>query len=96
MAGQDNRFKPQEQEPLIDVQALVKLGASFGPFAINRACGNWRGHRQAADRRSTGSCLRRRATQRPSNGDPYGNHSLRKTKRLAGANLLAVVVSGGP
>jgi hypothetical protein len=38
-AKQDNRFKPQE--PLIDVQALVELGASFGPVAINRAYGNW-------------------------------------------------------
>ena len=28
-AKQDNRFKPQE--PLVDVQALVELGASFGP-----------------------------------------------------------------
>ena len=35
----DNRFKPQE--PLIDVQALVELGASFGLVAINRAYGNW-------------------------------------------------------
>ena len=35
----DNRFKPQE--PLLDVQALVALGASFGPVAINRAYGNW-------------------------------------------------------
>lgn len=35
----DTRFKPQE--PLIDVQALVELGASFGPVAINRAYGNW-------------------------------------------------------
>ena len=35
----DNRFKPKE--PLIDVQALVELGASFGPVAINRAYGNW-------------------------------------------------------
>lgn len=38
-AKQDNRFKPQE--PLIDVQALAELGASFGPVAINRAYGNW-------------------------------------------------------
>lgn len=38
-AKQDNRFKPQE--PLIDVQAVVELGASFGPIAINRAYGNW-------------------------------------------------------
>ena len=38
-AKQDNRFKVQE--PLIDVQALVELGASFGPIAINRAYGNW-------------------------------------------------------
>lgn len=38
-AKQDNRFKPQE--PLIDVQALVELCASFGPVAINRAYGNW-------------------------------------------------------
>ena len=36
---QDIRFKPQE--PLVDVQALVELGASFGPVAINRAYGNW-------------------------------------------------------
>ena len=35
----DNRYKPQEQ--LIDVQALVELGASFGAVAINRAYGNW-------------------------------------------------------
>lgn len=38
-AKQDNRFKVQE--PLVDVQALVELGASFGPVAINRAYGNW-------------------------------------------------------
>lgn len=38
-AKQDNRFKPQE--PLVDLQALVELGASFGPVAINRAYGNW-------------------------------------------------------
>jgi hypothetical protein len=36
---QDNRFKAQE--PVVDVQALVELGASFGPVAINRAYGNW-------------------------------------------------------
>jgi uncharacterized LabA/DUF88 family protein len=36
---QDNRFKVQE--PLIDVQALVELAASFGPIAINRAYCNW-------------------------------------------------------
>lgn len=39
-ARKDNRFKVQE--PLIDVQALVELGASFGPVAINRAYGSWR------------------------------------------------------
>ena len=38
-AKPDNRFKAQE--PLIDVQALVELAASFGPVAINRAYGNW-------------------------------------------------------
>ena len=38
-AKQDTRFKPQE--PLVDVQALVELAASFGPVAINRAYGNW-------------------------------------------------------
>lgn len=38
-AKQDNRFKPQE--PLVDVQALVELGASYGPIAINRAYCNW-------------------------------------------------------
>jgi hypothetical protein len=38
-AKQDNRFKAQE--PLVDVQALVELSASFGPVAINRAYGNW-------------------------------------------------------
>ncbi|MGC4367046.1 hypothetical protein [Hydrogenophaga sp. R2] len=37
-AKQDNRFKVQGS--LIDVQALVELGASFGPVAINRAYGN--------------------------------------------------------
>lgn len=35
----DNRFKVQE--PLIDVQAVVELAASFGPIAINRAYCNW-------------------------------------------------------
>ena len=35
----DSRFKPQE--PVLDVQAIVELGASFGPVAINRAYGNW-------------------------------------------------------
>ncbi len=38
-AKQNNRFKVQE--PPIDVQELVELGASFGPVAINRAYGNW-------------------------------------------------------
>ncbi|MGN7875680.1 NYN domain-containing protein [Roseateles sp. 22389] len=38
-AKQENRYKPQE--PLVDVQALVELAASFGPVAINRAYGNW-------------------------------------------------------
>ena len=38
-AKQDNRFKPQE--PLVDIQALVELGSSFGPVAINRAYCNW-------------------------------------------------------
>lgn len=36
---QDNRFKVQE--PLMDVQAVVELAASFGPLAINRAYCNW-------------------------------------------------------
>jgi len=36
---QDNRFRVQE--PLIDIQALVELAASFGPIAINRAYCNW-------------------------------------------------------
>jgi hypothetical protein len=35
----DNRFKAQE--PLVDVQAIVDLAASFGPVAINRAYCNW-------------------------------------------------------
>ncbi|MEW5788286.1 MAG: NYN domain-containing protein [Pseudomonadota bacterium] len=35
----DNRFKPQD--PLIDVQAVIELGSSFGPIAINRAYCNW-------------------------------------------------------
>jgi len=35
----DNRFKVQE--PLVDVQAVVELAASFGPIAINRAYCNW-------------------------------------------------------
>ena len=38
-ARPDNRFKPQE--PLVDVQAIVDLAASFGPVAINRAYCNW-------------------------------------------------------
>ncbi|MCJ0762968.1 NYN domain-containing protein [Variovorax terrae] len=36
---QDNRFKVQE--PLVDVQAVAELAASFGPVAINRAYCNW-------------------------------------------------------
>lgn len=35
----DNRFKVQE--PLVDVQAVVDMAASFGPIAINRAYCNW-------------------------------------------------------
>lgn len=35
----DNRFKVQE--PLIDVQAVIDMAASFGPVAINRAYCNW-------------------------------------------------------
>lgn len=35
----DGRFKAQE--PLIHVQAIVELAASFGPIAINRAYCNW-------------------------------------------------------
>ena len=38
-ARPDNRFKLQE--PLVDVQAIVELAASFGPIAINRAYCNW-------------------------------------------------------
>ena len=36
---QDNRFRVQE--PLIDIQAVVDLAASFGPIAIHRAYCNW-------------------------------------------------------
>lgn len=35
----DNRFRPQD--PLVNVQAIVDLAASFGPIAINRAYCNW-------------------------------------------------------
>ena len=35
----DNRFKVQE--PLVNVQAVVDLAASFGPIAIHRAYCNW-------------------------------------------------------
>lgn len=38
-ARSDFRFKPQE--PLVNVQAVVDLAASFGPIAINRAYCNW-------------------------------------------------------
>ena len=38
-ARPDNRFKPQE--PLVDIQAVVDVAASFGPIAINRAYCNW-------------------------------------------------------
>lgn len=38
-ARPDNRFKPQE--PLVDVQRVTDLAASFGPIAIHRAYGNW-------------------------------------------------------
>jgi hypothetical protein len=39
MASRTGAFKTQE--PLIDVQAIVDLAASFGPIAINRAYCNW-------------------------------------------------------
>lgn len=35
----DGRFKTQE--PLIDIQVIMDLAASFGPVAINRAYCNW-------------------------------------------------------
>ena len=35
----DARFRPQE--PLVNIQAVVDLAASFGPIAINRAYCNW-------------------------------------------------------
>jgi hypothetical protein len=38
-AKPDARFKVQE--PLVDVQAIVDLAASYGPLAINRAYCNW-------------------------------------------------------
>jgi len=38
-AQKDNRFRPQE--PLVDIQSIVELAASFGPIAINRAYCNW-------------------------------------------------------
>lgn len=38
-AKPDSRFKVQE--PLVDIDAIVGLGASFGPIAINRAYCNW-------------------------------------------------------
>jgi len=38
-AKPDARFKVQE--PLVEVQAIVDLAASFGPLAINRAYCNW-------------------------------------------------------
>lgn len=38
-ARSDFRFKAQE--PLVDVQAVVDMAASFGPIAIHRAYCNW-------------------------------------------------------
>jgi uncharacterized LabA/DUF88 family protein len=38
-ARPDNRFKAQE--PLVDIQAIIDMAASFGPIAINRAFCNW-------------------------------------------------------
>jgi hypothetical protein len=35
----DFRFKPQD--PLVNVQAVVDMAASFGPIAVNRAYCNW-------------------------------------------------------
>jgi uncharacterized LabA/DUF88 family protein len=43
----DAQFKPQE--PLIDVQAIVELGSSFGPIAINRAYCNWQFYERYRD-----------------------------------------------
>ena len=36
---QDGRFKVQD--PLVNVQAIIELAASYGPVAINRAYCNW-------------------------------------------------------
>lgn len=38
--SRENRFRGQ-QEPLVNVQAVVDMAASFGPVAINRAYCNW-------------------------------------------------------
>jgi uncharacterized LabA/DUF88 family protein len=38
-ARPDDRFRIQE--PLVDIQAVVDLAASYGPLAINRAYCNW-------------------------------------------------------
>ena len=38
--SRENRFRGP-QEPLVNVQAVVELAASFGPVAINRAYCNW-------------------------------------------------------
>ena len=63
-AKQDNRFKVQE--PVIDVQALVELGASFGPVAINR-------HRQPQEhQRAQGQELPRvQLLQQPGRGPQH-------------------------
>ena len=36
---QDNRFKVQE--PLVNIQAIIDMAATYGPLAINRAYCNW-------------------------------------------------------
>ena len=36
---QDNRFKVQD--PLVNIQAVISMSASYGPLAINRAYCNW-------------------------------------------------------
>lgn len=38
-AKQDGRFKVQD--PLVNIQAIIELAASYGPVAINRAYCNW-------------------------------------------------------
>jgi len=76
--GRENRFKLQD--PVVDVQAVVEVAASFGPVAINRAYCNWQffgRYREASCRTPWSSCSCSRPAARRRTGRTSGFASTR-------------------